>query len=91
MLHLLKSGLEMRKICYSDKGNTRFDERIDEETFGQLYIAHIESFETKLHSEIEKIIIQEELVDNWTYPQIQPRLVEVTKRRGLLKNSNDMV
>ena len=40
-----------------------------------LYFADIVSFEA-LHSEIEKIMITDELVDNWTYPLIQPKLIE---------------
>ena len=55
---------------------------IDEETFGMLFVADIISFEGELHSEIEEIIITEELVDKWTYPLIQPKLLEEAKRRG---------
>lgn len=54
------------------------------ENFGMLYYADIKAFEEELHSEIEKIIITENLVDNWTYPLIQPRLLEEAKRRGVL-------
>ena len=46
------------------------------ETFGMLYYANIRSFETELHSEIEKIIITDEMPANWTYPTIQPLLFE---------------
>lgn len=73
-------------VCvYSVKGKTRVNENIAEETYGMLYVANILSFEKELHSEIEKVIITEELVDNWTYPQIQPRLIEEVKKRGCLK------
>ena len=41
-----------------------------------LYYADIFKFEGELHSEIEKIIITEDLVESWTYPEIQPKLVE---------------
>lgn len=54
-----------------------------EETYGMLYYADIVSFEKELHSEIEKILITERLVENWTYPLIQPKLIEEAKRRGL--------
>ena len=51
-------------ICvYSVKGKTRVNENIDDETFGMLFIADINSFE-ELHSEIEKILISDKLVDN---------------------------
>ena len=54
------------------------------ETFGKLYFADVITFEEQLHSEIEKIIITKELVDNWTYPLIQPKLLEEAERRGVL-------
>ncbi len=54
------------------------------ETFGKLYYAEVSEFEGQLHSEIEKIILTDELVDNWTYPLIQPNLLEEAKRRGVV-------
>lgn len=56
-----------------------------EETFGMLYYAEIRSFETELHSEIEKIIITDKSVDKWTYPQIQPKLLAKIIEKGLDK------
>lgn len=53
------------------------------ETFGKLYFAEVTQFEEQLHSEIEKIILTENLVDNWTYPLIQPKLMEEARRRGV--------
>ena len=71
-------------ICvYSVKGKTRVNENIDDETFGMLFIAGINSFE-ELHSEIEKILISDKLVENWTYPLIQPILIEEAKKRGFI-------
>lgn len=56
-------------LCvYSVKNET-------EETFGMLYYADIFSF-AEIHSEIEKILITNDLIDNWTYPLIQPKLIE---------------
>ena len=55
-----------------------------EESFGMLYFARIESFESELHSEIEKIILTEKLPGQWTYPEIQPKLLEEARRRGIL-------
>ncbi len=54
------------------------------ESFGKLYYAEVEQFEEQLHSEIEKIILADELVENWTYPLIQPKLLEEAKRRGVI-------
>lgn len=78
---------DIRPICvYSVKRKTRVNEKIDEESFGMLFIADVFSYETELHSEIEKILITDELVENWTYPQIQPKLLEEAKKRGYLKD-----
>ena len=56
-----------------------------EESFGMLYYANIRTFEPELHSEIERVMITEQLVDNWTYPLIQPKLIEEAERRGVLQ------
>ena len=53
------------------------------ETFGGLFFAEIESFEDELHSEIERIDLMEDLPSRWTYPLIQPRLIEELKRRSI--------
>lgn len=74
----------IKPVCvYSVKGKTRANENLDDETFGMLFTAEIFSFE-EIHSEIEKIIICDELVENWTYPLIQPKLLEEAVRRGAL-------
>lgn len=74
----------IQPICvYSVKGKTRINKNDEEETFGMLFIADIFSFE-ELHSEIEKILITEHLTEHWTYPLIQPRLLEEAKNRGFL-------
>lgn len=54
-----------------------------QESFGMLYFARVYRFEKELHSEIEKIILSEELPDNWTYPEIQPKLIAEAKRRNI--------
>lgn len=55
------------------------------ESFGGLYWAEIAAFEPELHSEIEKIVLLDTLPEgNWTYPDIQPRLIEEARRRGLV-------
>lgn len=72
-------------VCaYSVKGKTRFNVCDEDENFGMLFVADIYSFEGELHSEMEKIIITDTLVENWTYPLIQPKLLEEAGRRGLL-------
>lgn len=46
------------------------------ETFGMLYFAEVKSFESTLHYEIEKIVLSDTLPTNWTYPTIQPFLMQ---------------
>lgn len=55
-----------------------------QETFGMLYYAEVTSFEAELHSEIERIVLTDTLVENWTYPKIQPKLLEEAGIRGFL-------
>ena len=79
-------NFEIQPICvYSVKGKTRINEELGEETFGMLFIANITTFEEELHSEIEKIMITPNLIDNWTYPLIQPKLLDEAMRRGFLQ------
>lgn len=53
------------------------------ESFGMLYYAEIETFENELQHEIEQIVLSTELPAAWTYPLIQPRLIEEAKRRNV--------
>lgn len=73
---------EIKPICVYSV--IRTDNLRTEESFGMLYYADIKTFEPELHSEIEKVIITEQLVDNWTYPLIQPKLLEEAEKRGYL-------
>lgn len=76
---------QIQPICvYSVKGKTRINENLPKESYGMLFVADITSFEKELHSEIEKIWITEQLPDNWTYPLIQPKLMEEAQRRGFI-------
>ena len=61
---------EIKPICvYSVIGKTRV-------TFGLLCFAEITEFAKELHSEMEKVVLMNELRENWTYPLIQPKLIE---------------
>ena len=72
----------LKPICvYSVTSPDNFD---GEETFGMLYLAEIAAFESELHSEIESILITEDVIKNWTYPLIQPKWIEEAARRGFL-------
>lgn len=75
----------LRPVCvYSVKGKTKVNVTDDAVSYGMLYVADIFSLEEELHSEIEKILITDVTVDNWTYPLIQPKLIEEATRRGFL-------
>lgn len=74
-------------ICvYSVKGKTIVNKNSDDISYGMIFVADIVSFEEELHSEIEKILITDDLNDSftWTYPAIQPKLLEEVRRRGYL-------
>lgn len=73
---------DIEPICvYSVTAPGNFDGR---ESFGMLFFADIKCFEAELHSEIEKIVITNELPERWTYPDIQPHLMREAKKRGYL-------
>lgn len=49
-----------------------------------LFIADIFNFE-EIHSEIERIVIVDNVINNWTQPFIQPKLIEEAENRGFLQ------
>ena len=67
---------DISPLCiYSVTGKNRVNET-GEETFGLLCFADIKKFSGKLESEMEKVVLMDELPVNWTYPLIQPKLIE---------------
>lgn len=69
----------IRPVCvYSVTAPRNFD---GQETFGMLFYADVEAFEKELHSEIERIVIRDDLPENWTYPEIQPYLMREVQKR----------
>ena len=76
----------IKPVCvYSVTAPWNFD---GQETFGMLFYADVKAFEKELHNEIERIVIQDELPEAWTYPEIQPYLIREVLRRtaGKLKS-----
>lgn len=74
---------EIKPVCvYSVIGKNRVNATGDE-SFGMLYFANIENFESVLHSEMEKVELFDELPTDWTYPLIQPKLIEEAQKRGI--------
>ena len=51
------------------------------ETFGKLFFARVEELEPELHSEMEKVVIMDELPTNWRYPDVYPLLLEFGEKR----------
>ena len=71
----------IHKVCvYSVTGKNRVNES-GEETYGMLFYANIRTFDKELHSEMEKIVLLDELPAEWTYPLIQPFLIKEYQRR----------
>lgn len=67
---------DIKPVCvYSVTGKNRVNES-GEETFGLLCYAEIMGFSDQLTSEMEKVVLMDQLPENWTYPLIQPRLIE---------------
>lgn len=74
-------AFDIKPVCvYSVTDENSFN---GQETFGLLCYAEIFTFGT-INSEIEKIIVTDVLPDNWTYPNIQPKLLEELKKRNVL-------
>ena len=74
----------LRPVCvYSVKGKNSINKHDDDISYGMLYVSEIFSF-GEINREIERIVISEELPQNWTYPEIQPKLMAEAARRGLL-------
>lgn len=71
----------VKPVCvYSVTGKNRVNSS-GEETFGMLYTAEVTRF-GELNSEIEHIVLTDELPQNWTYPEILPGLIAEAQRRG---------
>lgn len=72
---------DIRPVCvYSVIGKNRINES-GKEAYGMLYYAEIRKFAEELHSEMECIIVTDEMPEQWTYPLIQPFLIEECCRR----------
>lgn len=70
---------QLEPVCvYSVESN-------GQETFGMLYFADIFEFEKLPALEIEKVELFDELPKDWTYPLIQPLLIEQVKQRHFAK------
>ncbi|MDF2941500.1 MAG: MutT-like (Nudix) hydrolase [Herbinix sp.] len=67
---------ELTPICvYSVSGKDGVISDLTE-TYGMLYFAEVHRIGPLPEFEIEQVILSEELPKNWTYPLIQPKLME---------------
>lgn len=72
---------DIEPVCvYSVTGKNSVNEN-GEETFGLLCFAEIKEFSGKLESEMEKVELMDGLPENWTYPLIQPKLIDEWQKR----------
>lgn len=66
----------LKPICvYSVSGSDSAVSNL-EETYGMLYYADIYKFDVLPDYEMEQVILTKELPTKWTYPLIQPKLLE---------------
>ena len=76
---------EISPVCvYSVTGKNSINQT-GEETYGMLFFANIETFESELHSEMECVSFFDNLPAEWTYPLIQPLLISEYLRREKLQ------
>ncbi len=68
-------------FVYGVKGKTTINNE-DDETYGMVFLADVHTFEKSLHYEMERIIITDQLIANWTYPEIHPKLIAEARTRG---------
>ena len=74
------SSYKLFPICvYSVTGKTRVN-LSGQESYGMLYYADIHEFSIKPHSEIEKVYFFVDLPVSWTYPDIQPHLIQKVQK-----------
>lgn len=52
--------------------------------YGMLYFADVTALADGLSHEIREIYLMDGLPDHWTYPLIQPKLMEEARRRGVI-------
>lgn len=75
---------DMKPVCvYSVTGKNRINES-GGETFGLLCYAEIIEFSDELNSEMEEVVLLDELPIKWTYPLIQPKLIQEAQNRKYL-------
>lgn len=74
---------ELTPVCVYSCDGSEGALIVGAKSYGMLYYAEITEMEEELHSEIERVFLFEQLPERslWTYPEIQPKLVEEVCRR----------
>ncbi len=73
---------QIKPVCvYSVTGKNSVN-LTGEETYGLLCYAEVTEFSDKLEYEMEEVVLMEDLPEEWTYPLIQPVLMEEYERRA---------
>ena len=67
-------------LYYADISSFQAELRSESYGEGVVLIGELE----ELHSEIEKIMITDKMPEAWTYPEIQPKLLEEARKRGFI-------
>ena len=76
------TAFDLQSVCvYSVTDSDNFD---GAETYGLLCTAQVHAF-GPIDSEMEKIVLTADLPTQWTYPQIQPKLLAELERRGVIQ------
>lgn len=75
-------------VRYGEDTNNLNNKVEGDESFGMFFFATIEEFEGELHNEIESLLITEDVPANWTYPLIQPKLLEYAQTAGMAGSMN---
>ena len=66
----------LEQICVYSVIRKNQSTDLAEESYGMLYYSEIERFDELPDMEIERIHLLDVLPNNWTYPDIQPKLIE---------------
>jgi len=53
--------------------------------YGRVFVANITKLGKLIESEIGEVIVSEHIINNWTYPDIQPKFIEYYKNKMMKK------
>lgn len=81
---------KLERICdYGVIGKSKFNHD-GKESFGTLFYAKIECLGQLPDSEIDQIYLFEQLPLDWTYPEIQPYMIDEIKKRNKITSKDNL-